>query len=135
MTKAKGDETKKSENDFSKAAGFRTKKRKKNTKSALNRKMRREKKFKDGATGLADRSGIKKSRRAAEKKALKTQKKMERCVFLFCQIFISLHIHIYPSQTSRDTRSQRKVGEIEEKEKDVGGGEKEGFEWFDFSAE
>ena len=136
MTKVKDDETNKS-TDFSKAAGFKTKKRKKNTKSALNRRMRREKKFKDGATGLADRSGIKKSRRAAEKKALKAQKKMERYVFLFvlCNFHFFSHIHIYLSQTSRDTRSQRKVGEIEEKEKDVGGGEKEGFEWFDFSAE
>ena len=95
MTKAKGDETQKSENDFSKAAGFRTKKRKKNTKSALNRKMRREKKFKDGATGLADRSGIKKSRRAAEKKALKTQKKMERYVFLFVCVFSISFLTMY----------------------------------------
>ena len=84
MSKTKGDDA----DDFSKSAGFRTKKRKKNTKSAINRKMRREKKYKDGATGFADRAGLKKSRRAAEKKELKAQKRLEKYVLLFLSLYV-----------------------------------------------
>ena len=86
MSKTKGDDA----DDFSKSAGFRTKKRKKNTKSAINRKMRREKKYKDGATGFADHAGLKKSRRAAEKKELKAQKRLEKYVLL--SLFLSICI-------------------------------------------
>jgi len=68
--------------DNFKSAGFRIKKRKKNTKSALKRKMKREKKFANGARGVADLAGSKASRRAAEKKERQKQKRMERYVLV-----------------------------------------------------
>lgn len=95
MRKSDGEYAKKKNNNdgdavdnLSNSAGFKVKRRKKNTKSALNRKMRREKKFANGARGVADLKGSKASRRAAEKKERQQQKKLER------YIIITIHQHI-----------------------------------------